>query len=199
MLLMLLIKKNWRNKMTKTVNTRNTVVTNYLNYTKGLVAKFCLRHGLESHKDDLGSVASIALVTAAERYLGRYGDAYEEHNFSVYLNIVINGTLKNYMSREVYPNQHNKLTNDLVDNYDSSSGEVNESSELLKLKVMPTLSGLTKLQDQAIRMTLFDNLTQRQISQILGVTQQAISGAIQRGTVAIIQQQETKETKSRIK
>jgi len=86
-----------------------------------------------------------------------------------------------------------------VDNYDSSLGEVNESSELLKLKVMPTLSGLTKLQDQAIRMTLFDNLTQRQISQILGVTQQAISGAIQRGTVAIIQQQETKETKSRIK
>lgn len=185
--------------MTRVVNTRNIIVENYLIFTRGLVAKFCLRYSLESHRDDLGSVASIALVTAADKYLEKYGNAYKENNFSVYLTMVINGTLKNYMTRDIYPNQHTNLTNNLVDNHDSIPDDIKEYSELLKLLIMPNLSGLTKLQDQAIRMTLFDNLTQRQISQILGVTQQAVSGAIQRGTVAIIQQREVKEAKSRIK
>ena len=164
------------------VNQRNTIATKFKPLAMRLAVDKANYFEEVNETDEYISVALEALVTAATKYIRKYGDRYEDNNFSIFAQQSITGALLNYHFRDAITVVESGMpygdfiTSEPSENLDDSIALVNAHTE-----------NLSKLQKTVVNMTLNQGLTQVQVSNILGVTKQAVSRTLASASVAIRQ------------
>ena len=164
------------------VNQRNTIATKFKPLAMRLAVDKANYFEEVNETDEYISVALETLVTAATKYIRKYGDKYEDNNFSIFAQQSITGALLNYHYRDTINavesgmSYADYITNEPSENLDDSIALVNAHTE-----------NLSKLQKTVVNMTLNQGLTQVQIANILGVTKQAVSRTLASAAVAIRQ------------
>jgi RNA polymerase sigma factor (sigma-70 family) len=169
------------------VNQRNAIALKFKPLAMRLAVDKANYFEEVNETDEYISVALETLVTAATKYIRKYGDKYEENNFSIFAQQSITGALLNYHYRDTINSIDSDMSyTDCITN--ESSVKLNDSIDLVNAHT----GDLSKLQKTVVNMTLDQGLTQVQIASILGVTKQAVSRTLASAAVAIRQHMKDK-------
>lgn len=128
-------------------------------------------------KEDLESVAMVALVEVVAQADGKPEPVVIEH-----IKTAVRGEILNYLNRDLgYRSYEVAMPEDDSLDYLNAYDPHKEQDEVPQ-KVRDAIKKLEPIDQRLVKMHYYENMTQQEIADAVGITQQAISARLQRVT-----------------